>query len=170
MAKLKTLSFAKVKKVPAPPHFLEHQLKSFKEFLQSDVLPEKRKSVGLQEILEEVFPMESPDKEYRLEFVSYSLSRPRYSVEECKRRSQTYAAPLRVRLRLSGPTHEVKEQEIYLGDLPLMTETSSFIINGDERAVISQLQRSPGIFFEEEAHPTGKRIYLPASYHTAVIG
>jgi len=160
LGKLKKLSFATIKRVPAPPHFLEHQLKSFKEFLQAEVLPEKRKCVGLQEILEEVFPMESPDKEYRLEFVSYSLSRPRYSVEECKRRSQTYAAPLRVRLRLSGPLHEVKEQEIYLGDLPLMTDSASFIINGDERAVISQLQRSPGVFFEEETHPTGKRIYF----------
>jgi len=142
------------------PNFLEHQLRSFKEFLQVDVLPEKRKNMGLQEILKEVFPMESPDKQYRLEYVSYALSRPRYSVEECKRRSQTYAAPLRVRLRLVDPSREVKEQEIYLGDIPLMTDTASFIINGDERAVISQLQRSPGVFFEEDTHPTGKRIYF----------
>ncbi|MBN3040883.1 MAG: DNA-directed RNA polymerase subunit beta, partial [Candidatus Omnitrophica bacterium] len=160
MAKIKKQSFAKIKKTSVMPNFLEHQLRSFKEFLQTDVLPEKRKNIGLQEILQEIFPMESPDKEYRLEFVYYSLSRPRYSVDECKRRSQTYAAPLRVRLRLSGPLHEVKEQEIYLGDLPLMTDRASFIINGDERAVISQLQRSPGVFFEEEIHPTGKRIYF----------
>ncbi|MCF7908785.1 MAG: DNA-directed RNA polymerase subunit beta [Candidatus Omnitrophica bacterium] len=141
------------------PHFLEHQRRSFSEFLQSDVVLEKRKAVGLQEILQEVFPMESPDKQYRLEYVSYSLSRPRYGVEECKRRSQTYAASLRVRLRLIDPSSSVKEQEIYLGDIPLMTETASFIINGDERAIISQLQRSPGVFVEEETHPTGKRIY-----------
>jgi DNA-directed RNA polymerase subunit beta len=158
LGKVKKQSFAKVKKAPTPPHFLDHQLKSYREFLQTGVVPEKRKSIGLQEIFGEVFPMESPDKEYRLEYVSYALSRPRYSVDECKRRSQTYAAPLRVRLRLSGPMHEVKEQEIYLGDLPLMTEQASFVINGDERAVISQLQRSPGVFFEEELHPTGKRI------------
>ncbi len=160
MSKTKRLSYAKIKKSFSMPNFLEHQLRSFKEFLQVDVLPEKRKNMGLQEILKEVFPMESPDKQYRLEYVSYALSRPRYSVEECKRRSQTYAAPLRVRLRLVDPSREVKEQEIYLGDIPLMTDTASFIINGDERAVISQLQRSPGVFFEEDTHPTGKRIYF----------
>ena len=142
------------------PHLLEHQLRSYKEFLQVDVLPEKRKNVGLQEVLKEIFPMESPDKQYRLDFISYSLSRPRYSIDECKRRSQTYAAPLRVRLRLSDSSREMKEQEIYLGDIPLMSDTAAYIINGDERAIISQLQRSPGVFFEEETHPTGKRIYF----------
>ena len=142
------------------PHLFEHQLDSFEEFLQADVLPEKRKDVGLQEVLQEVFPMESPDKQYRLEFLSYSVSRSRYSVDECIRRSQSYSAPLRVRVRLSGPDKNIKEQEIYLGDIPLMTETASFIINGDERAVVNQLQRSPGIFFEEEFHTTGKRLYF----------
>ncbi|MFA5272217.1 MAG: DNA-directed RNA polymerase subunit beta [Candidatus Omnitrophota bacterium] len=160
MKGIKVLSFSKTKKPYPMPHFLEHQLNSFKEFLQMNILPEKRKKVGLQEILEEVFPMESPDKQYRLEFLSYSLSRPRYSVEECKKRAQTFAAPLRVRLRLSGPSTEIKEQEIYLGDIPLMTDTASFIINGDERAIVSQLQRSPGVFFEEELHPMGKRMYF----------
>ena len=160
MEKTKKLTFAKIKRSLSLPHLLEHQLRSYKEFLQVDILPEKRKNVGLQEVLQEIFPMESPDKQYRLEFVSYSLSRPRYSVDECKRRSQTYAAPLRVRLRLADPSLEVKEQEIYLGDIPLMTGTASFIVNGDERAIISQLQRSPGVFFEEESHPTGKRIYF----------
>jgi DNA-directed RNA polymerase subunit beta len=157
---IKELSFAKTKKNYPMPHLLEHQTNSFKEFLQMNILPERRKKVGLQEILEEVFPMESPDKQYRLDFVSYSLSRPRYSVEECKKRAQTYAAPLRVRLRLTSPASEVKEQEIYLGDVPLMTDTASFIINGDERAIVSQLQRSPGVFFEEELHPMGKRMYF----------
>ncbi|UCC95114.1 MAG: DNA-directed RNA polymerase subunit beta [Candidatus Omnitrophota bacterium] len=156
----KHLSFSNVKKSYPIPHLLEHQLNAYKEFLQMDVLPERRKKIGLQEVIEEIFPVESPDTQYRLEFVSYSLSRPRYSVEECKRRAQTYAAPLRVRLRLIGPSREVKEQEIYLGDIPLITDTASFIINGDERAVVSQLQRSPGVFFEEEIHPIGKRIYF----------
>ncbi len=160
MKRDKKVSFTRVKKIPSFNHLLEHQLNSFKEFLQSDVLPEKRKRLGIQEILEEVFPMESSDKQYRLEFVSYSLSRPRYTVEECKKRSQTYAVPLRVRLRLVDPSKSVKEQEVYLGDIPLMTETASFIINGDERAIISQLQRSPGVFFEEDIHTTGKRIYF----------
>ncbi|MFA6281017.1 MAG: DNA-directed RNA polymerase subunit beta [Candidatus Omnitrophota bacterium] len=160
MKGIKELSFAKAKKIYPMPHLLEHQTNSFKEFLQMNILPEKRKKVGLQEILEEVFPMESPDRQYRLEFLSYNLSRPRYSVEECKKRAQTFAAPLRVRLRLSGPSTEIKEQEIYLGDIPLMTDTASFIINGDERAIVSQLQRSPGVFFEEELHPMGKRMYF----------
>ncbi len=141
------------------PGLLEHQINSFKEFLQMDIVPEKRRNVGLKEIFNEVFPMESPDRQYRLEFVSYSLSRPRYTPEECKRRSQTYAAPLRVVLRLIGPSNIIKEQEIYLGDIPLVTDVASFIINGDERAIVNQLQRSPGVFFEEEPHPTGKRIY-----------
>ncbi len=135
-------------------------MRSYKDFLQADVLPEKRKDIGLQEVLKEVFPMESPDKQYLLEFISYTLGRPRYSVDECKRRSQTYGASLRVRLRLVDPSREVKEQEIYLGDVPLMTDVASFVINGDERAVISQLQRSPGVFFEEELHTTGKRLYF----------
>ncbi|MCP4653266.1 MAG: DNA-directed RNA polymerase subunit beta [Candidatus Omnitrophica bacterium] len=142
------------------PHLLDHQLHSFKEFLQADVLPEKRKRVGLQEVMEEVFPMESPDKQYRLEFLSYAIGRSRYSVEECVRRSQSYAAPLRVRVRLVGPEKDIREQEIYLGDVPLMTDVASFIINGDERSIVNQLQRSPGVFFEEDLHPTGKRIYF----------
>ncbi|MDD5069325.1 MAG: DNA-directed RNA polymerase subunit beta [Candidatus Omnitrophica bacterium] len=160
MKKIKKISFSKVSKKFPIPHLLEHQLNSYRDFLQMSILPEKRKKMGLQEIFEEVFPMESPDKQYRLEFLAYSLSRPRYSVDECKRRSQTFAAPLRVRLRLSSPAGDVKEQEIYLGDIPLITDTASFIINGDERSVISQLQRSPGVFFEEELHATGKRMYF----------
>ncbi|UCD16121.1 MAG: DNA-directed RNA polymerase subunit beta [Candidatus Omnitrophota bacterium] len=160
LKKTKKISFAEVKEGFVLPHLLEHQLRSYKDFLQMDVLPEKRKKIGLQEIFDEIFPIESPDKQFRLEFYSYSLSRSRYSVEECKRRSQSYAASLRVRLRLIGPSDDVKEQEIYLGDIPLMTETASFIINGDERAVVSQLQRSPGVFFEEEMHPVGKRLYF----------
>ena len=160
MKKIQKLSFSTIKKVLPMPHFLEHQIRSFKEFLQIGVLPEKRKNIGLQEILKEVFPMESPDKQYRLEFISFSIGRPRYSVDECKRRAQSFAAPLRVRLRLIDPSNELKEQEIYLGDVPLMTERASFVINGDERAIISQLQRSPGVFFEEEIHTTGKRMYF----------
>ena len=156
--KLKEKTFARVKELAGMPHFLEHQIKSFKDFLQMDVLPEKRKNIGLQEILNEIFPIESIDKTHRLEFVSYSLNRPKYTVEECRRRGMTYAAPLRIQLRLVGP-RDIKEQEIYLGDIPLITDDAVFIINGDTRAVISQLQRSPGVFFEEELHPTGKKVY-----------
>lgn len=153
-------SFSRMRNSYNMPHLLDHQLHSFKEFLQFNVLPEKRKNIGLQEIFNEVFPITSPDNTYRLEFVSYSLSRPRYGVDECKRRSQSYAAPLRVRLRLIDSSKVIKEQEIYLGDVPLITDVASFIINGDERVIVSQLQRSPGIFYEEDLHPTGKRIYF----------
>ena len=115
--------------------------------------------MGLQEVLKDVFPMVSPDGRFTLEFVNYSLSRPRYSIEESKRRSQSYASALRVRLRLVEEKKPIKEQDIYLGDIPLITDVASFIINGDERVIVSQLQRSPGVYVEEERHPTGKRIY-----------
>jgi len=157
---MKKVFFGRVKKTFSMPHLFEHQFHSFKEFLQMDVLPEKRRNVGLQEVFNEIFPWESSDKQYRLEFVSYNLSRPRYSVEECKRRGQTYAAPLRVRLRLTCSSRSsIEEQEIYLGDIPLMTNVASFIINGDERVIISQLQRSPGVLFDEEVNVGGKRVY-----------
>ena len=156
----KRKSFSQMKDNFSMPHLLEHQLKSFKEFLQAAVLPEKRKNIGLQEIFNEVFPIKSTDGQFVLEFLNYSLSRPRYSIEECKRRSQTYGSPLRVRLKLVESSKLVKEQEIYLGDIPLITDVASFIINGDERVIVSQLQRSPGVFFEESLHPTGKRIYF----------
>jgi len=124
-----------------------------------DVSPEKRKNIGLQEVLKEIFPLESPDGKWRLEYISYNLGRPKYTMEECKRRSLTYGAPLRLRLRLVGE-EEVREQEIYFGDIPLITPVASFIINGDERVVVSQLQRSPGVYFEEESHPSGKKLYF----------
>ena len=157
----KKISFSKVEKPYAIPYLLEHHIDKFWGFLQMDVPPEKRKKIGLQELFEEFFPIESPDREYRLEFMFYTFSRPPYSSEECKRRSLTYSAPLRIRLRLiSKSSPAIREQEVYLGDIPLMTENASFIINGDERVVVSQLQRSPGVFFEEEMHIVGKRIYF----------
>ena len=141
---LKREYFSKIKETTHFPHIFEHHMQAFKNFLQMDTLPEKRKNIGLQEIFNEIFPILSVDSQYKLEFVSYSFNRPKYTVDECKRRSVSYAAPLRVRLRLLGPDNVIKEQEIYLGDIPLMTEVASFIINGDERVVVSQLQRSPG--------------------------
>lgn len=156
---MKKYSFARVREPHPLSSLLDHQLKSYKEFLQAEVPPERRKNVGIQGVFKEIFPIVSLDGAWRLEFISYSLGRPKYSIEECRRRSLTYASPFRVRLRLVGP-EEVKEQEIYLCDLPLITPVASFIINGDERVVVSQLQRSPGVYFEEEPHPSGKRIYL----------
>ncbi|MDD2866498.1 MAG: DNA-directed RNA polymerase subunit beta [Candidatus Omnitrophica bacterium] len=154
----KRKSFAKLKEIYPMPNLLDLQLLSYKEFLQSEIRSEERKSLGLQEAFQEVFPIESFDKRFRLEFVSYTLGKPKYSVEECRRRGMTFASPLRANLRLITP-NDVKIQEVYFGELPLMTPTASFIINGDERVIVSQLQRSPGVCFEEEQHPTGKKIF-----------
>ena len=155
---IKRKSFAKLKEVYPMPHLLDLQLKSFDEFLQRDVPVAERQAVGLQEAFLEVFPIESFDKRFRLEFVSYNLGKPKYQIEECRRRGMTYASPLRPNLRLITP-NDVKVQEVYFGELPLMTPPASFIINGDERVIVSQLQRSPGVCFEEEQHPTGKKIF-----------
>jgi len=154
----KRKSFAKLREIYPMPNLLDLQLLSYEEFLQADVRSEERKSLGLQEAFQEVFPIESFDKRFRLEFVSYTLGKPKYSVEECRRRGMTFASPLRANLRLITP-NDVKIQEVYFGELPLMTPTASFIINGDERVIVSQLQRSPGVCFEEEQHPTGKKIF-----------
>ncbi len=154
----KRKSFAKLKEVYPMPHLLDIQLKSFEEFLQRDIPIASRNPIGLQEAFVEVFPIESFDKRFRLEFVSYTLGKPKYSIEECRRRGMTYASPLRANLRLITPT-DVKVQEVYFGELPLLTPPASFIIIGDVRVVVRQLQRSPGVCFEEEQHPTGKKIF-----------
>lgn len=156
---MKKLSFGKIQDVYSVPNLLEHQLRSYREFLQMDVNPEKRRNIGLQEVIKEIFPIESPDGKWKLEFLSYTLGRPKYTIEECRKRSLTYACPLRLRLRLIGE-EELKEQEVYFGDIPLIAPHASFIINGDERVVVTQLQRSPGVYFEEEPHLTGKKLYF----------
>ncbi|MFH0738603.1 MAG: DNA-directed RNA polymerase subunit beta [Candidatus Omnitrophota bacterium] len=155
---IKRKSFAKFKEVYGLPNLLDIQLDSYREFLQIDIAPAERKYQGLQEVFVEMFPIENLNRSVRLEFISYSLGKPKYNLSESKRRSLTYAAPLKVRFRLITP-QETKEQDAYFGEMPLMTETGNFIINGDERVVVNQLQRSPGVSFEEEDHPTGKKIF-----------
>ncbi len=156
---LKIKDFSKIRETFLLPNLLDIQVKSFQDFLQGGIPADERKDDGLQEVFGEVFPLESYDRQTRLEFISYTLGKPKYTHLECQRRGMTFAAPLKVKLRLINPK-EIKEQEVYLGELPLMTETGTFIINGDERVVVSQLQRSPGVSFEEELHPTGKKIYF----------
>ncbi len=151
------VSFGRLPQVMDLPNLIEVQVSSFADFLQMDKPKSKRERKGLQEVFKSVFPIESSDKIYRLEFVDYSLASPKYEVEECLRLGVSYAAPLKLTLRLKSKT-ELKEQEVYLGDLPLMTKTGSFIINGDERVIVSQLHRSPGISFGEVIHPSGKRL------------
>ncbi|MBI5145272.1 MAG: DNA-directed RNA polymerase subunit beta, partial [Candidatus Omnitrophica bacterium] len=154
----KRKSFGKLKETYQLPNFLEVQLESYREFLQMDIPAQERKIQGLQEVFTEIFPVEDSNRCLKLEFISYSLGKPKYNLTESKRRALSFAAPLKVKFRLTTP-RETKEQDAYFGELPLMTETGSFIINGDERVVVSQLQRSPGISFEEEEHPTGKKIF-----------
>jgi len=158
MKKLKIRNFSKVRDTFELPRLLDIQLQSYENFLQRDLTHDQRKDQGLEEVFREVFPMESYDGQIKLEYISYYLGKEKYSSFECQRRSMTYSAPLKVKLRLITPV-DIKEQEVYFGDFPLMTETGTFIINGDERVVVSQIQRPPGVSFEEEMHPTGKIIY-----------
>ena len=155
---IKRKNFAKIKEVYDLPNLLDVQLDTYREFLQMDVPQAEKKNQGLQEVFGEIFPIENTDRSVKLEFISYSLGKPKYTMGESKNRSLTYAAPLKVKFRLTTPK-ETKEQDAYFGEIPLMTETGTFIINGDERVVVSQLQRSPGVSFEEELHPTGKKIF-----------
>jgi DNA-directed RNA polymerase subunit beta len=155
---IKRKNFAKLKDIFDIPHMLDIQTKSYEDFLQQDIAKTKRKVQGLQEVFAEIFPIESLDGTYKLDFVSYTLEKPKYTILECQKRGLTYASSLRVRLRLKSKK-ETKEQDVYLCDLPLMTDTGTFIINGDERVVVSQLHRSPGVSFAEDAHPSGRRLY-----------
>ena len=155
---IKPRSFGRIPERLDLPDLLEIQTKPFTDFLQLGVPKTRRENIGLQEVFNEVFPIESADGKYRLEYISYDVGKPKYDLTETQRRGLTYAAPLSVKLRLRT-SKEMKEQEVYLGDIPLMTPTGTFIINGDERVVVSQLHRSPGVFFEEEIHPNGKRMY-----------
>ena len=155
---IKRKNFAKIKEVYDLPNLLDVQLVAYKEFLQIDVPAKERQNIGLQEVFEEIFPIENANRSVKLEFISYTLGKPKYVIAESKTRALSYAAPLKVKFRLTTP-RETKEQDAYFGEIPLMTDTGTFIINGDERVVVSQLQRSPGVSFEEEEHPTGKKIF-----------
>jgi DNA-directed RNA polymerase subunit beta len=163
-------SFAKRNVVLPVPFLLATQLESFAAFLQEFVPGEARKSEGLQAAFKSIFPIESHSKNARLEFVSYMLGEPPFDVKECQQRGLTFAAPLRAKVRLvimdkeaAKPTpKEVKEQEVYMGEIPLMTGTGSFVINGTERVIVSQLHRSPGVFFEHDrgkTHSSGKLLF-----------
>ncbi len=155
---IKRKNYAKIKQCFDFPNLIGIQLSSYEKFLQLGVNKNKRKSIGLSGLLEEMFPIETPDKAYSLQYMNYAIGKPKYTIEECLKTGMTYAGALRVRLRLKTPK-DTKEQEVYLSDIPFITPTGTFIINGDERVVVSQLHRSPGISFEESQHPSGKRIF-----------
>ncbi len=180
MAKVSTLnrrSYGKLTMEPEMPNLLAIQLESFEEFLQADLPSEKRKKMGLQRVFEEIFPVSDIRENYTVEFVKYSIGKPRYSIQECQDRNMTFAVPLKATLRLISyeqpeveegkeskkkdvkKVKDVIENDVFLGEFPLITEQGTFIINGSERVIVSQLHRSPGVFFDDEIHPNGKRLF-----------
>ncbi|MBI5274366.1 MAG: DNA-directed RNA polymerase subunit beta [Chlamydiales bacterium] len=140
------------------PNLIEVQVKSYLNFLQADVLPHERKNQGLEEIFQEVFPIKSYDEKIILEYLSYDLGAAKYTPDECIKRGITYNVPLKVKFRLTDETG-IKEEEVYMGTLPVMTQNGTFIINGAERVIVSQLHRSPGVAFEQEKHLKGHTLY-----------
>ncbi len=165
-------SFGRIGKIIEFPHLLEIQRHSYDELLQKDVVIEQRADAGLQGVFRSVFPIKDFNETASLEFVSYALGEPKYSVEECHQRGMTYAAPLKVTIQLvlwdvdqrtgARTIKNVKEQEVYFGELPLMTNHGTFMVNGTERVIVSQLHRSPGVFFDHDkgkTHTSGKLLY-----------
>jgi DNA-directed RNA polymerase subunit beta len=158
------LTFASTEHILDYPDFLDIQLQSFEDFTQLDVAPEDRKIQGLQKIFSENYPIQDSRETHILEFLYYSVDTPKYSMTECAERGLSYAVPLKAKMRLSAvddddEATETIEQEVFLGDLPWMTERGTFIINGAERVIVSQLHRSPGVFFGQNVHPNGTQLY-----------
>ncbi|WP_207486102.1 DNA-directed RNA polymerase subunit beta [Arenibaculum pallidiluteum] len=165
-------SFGRIPEVTRMPNLIEVQRSSYDHFLQMDVPPEKRANVGLQEVFRSVFPIRDFSDRAVLDFVRYELEQPKYDVEECQQRGMTFAAPLKVTLRLSvfdvdeetglRSIRDIKEQDVYMGDMPLMTANGTFVINGTERVIVSQMHRSPGVFFDHDkgkTHSSGKYLF-----------
>jgi DNA-directed RNA polymerase subunit beta len=165
-------SFGRIPEVAEMPNLIEVQRQSYENFLQMDVPVEKRLRAGLQEVLQSSFPIRDFSERSVLDFVSYELEQPKYDVEECQQRGMTYAAPLKVTLRLTvfdvdettgvKSIRDIKEQDVYMGDMPLMTANGTFIVNGTERVIVSQMHRSPGVFFDHDkgkTHSSGKYLF-----------
>src|SRR5215467_14113914 len=165
-------SFGRIKKIIDLPYLIEIQKNSYDQFLQREVAPTQRQNFGLQEVFKSVFPIKDFNETASLEFVSYALGEPKYDVEECHQRGMTFAAPLKVTVQLvlwdvdaqtgARSIKNVKEQEVYFGEIPLMTKNGTFMVNGTERVIVSQLHRSPGVFFEHDkgkTHASGKLLY-----------
>ena len=158
------VNFSRMQKHMPYPDFLEIQLKSFADFVQMDSTPEQRRKEGLFKVFSENFPIQDTRNSFTLAFLDYSVDRPRYSIEECIKRGLTYCVPLKAKLRLSceDPDHEDFDtvvSDVYLGTIPYMTPKGTFVINGAERVVVSQLHRSPGVFFGTSMHSNGTKLY-----------
>src|SRR5213596_2063598 len=167
---LPVLSFAKLDEGMPMPHLLDIQTRAFASLLQPDGKGAERTDVGLERVFKDVFPIQDVNGNYSLEFVKYALGESKYSVEECIERDMTYSVPLKATLQLVvmeevGETTKTKrpknviEKEVYLGELPILTPLGTFVINGAERVIVSQLHRSPGVVFEESIHPNGQRLF-----------
>ena len=158
------VNFTTVKNPFPYPDFLEVQLKSFQDFLQLDTPPEKRNNEGLYKVFAENFPIADTRNNFVLEFLDYYIDPPRYTIDECLERGLTYSVPLKAKLKLycTDPDHEdfaTVIQDVYLGAIPYMTDKGTFVINGAERVVVSQLHRSPGVFFGQSTHANGTKLY-----------
>ena len=165
-------NFGKIDRVTEMPNLIEMQRQSYESFLQKDIPQEKRGEIGLQAVFKGVFPIRDFSGLSSLEFVAYTFDRPKYDIEQCLAKGMTYEAPMKITVRLvvydvdkdtgARSIRDIKEQEIYFGTLPLMTDNGTFIINGTERVIVSQLHRSPGVFFDHDkgkTHSSGKLLY-----------
>ena len=165
-------SFGRIPEVTEMPNLIEVQRSSYDKFLQMDIPAEKRTKTGLQEVFESVFPIRDFSEKAEIDFVRYELEQPKYDVDECQQRGMNYAAPLKVTLRLSvfdidedsglRSIRDIKEQDVYMVDMPLMTSNGTFVINGTERVIVSQMHRSPGVFFDHDkgkTHSSGKYLF-----------
>jgi DNA-directed RNA polymerase subunit beta len=165
-------NFGKIPEVTRMPNLIEVQKTSYDQFLQMDGRVEEREQLGLQEVFKSVFPIRDFAERAELQFMRYDLEEPKYDVDECQQRGMTYAAPLKVTLRLvvwdvdedtgSRSIRDIKEQDVYMGDMPLMTPNGTFVINGTERVIVSQMHRSPGVFFDHDrgkTHSSGKYLF-----------
>ncbi|MEW6719092.1 MAG: DNA-directed RNA polymerase subunit beta, partial [Thermodesulfobacteriota bacterium] len=171
--RIKRIDFSKNENVQEIPNLIQVQQESYEEFLQSNVSPEKRKEIGLQAVFKGIFPIADYNGRASLEFLSFAIGDPKWSEEECRERGMTYAAPIKVTVQLvifdvdeknpqARTIRDVKEQEVFFGEIPLMSEKATFIINGTERVIVSQLHRSPGVFFEHDkgrSHASGKVLF-----------
>src|SRR4051812_12294116 len=163
---IKQISFGKLAQGMQMPHLLDIQTRAFEALLQTDAAAHEREDIGLERVFKDLFPIADVHENFSLEFVRYSLGEPKYTVEECIERDMTYSAPLKATLQLvinevvndQKRPRNIIEKEVYLGELPLLTPLGTFVINGAERVIVSQLHRSPGVVFEEATHPNGQRL------------
>src|SRR5438067_6200194 len=165
-------SFGRIPEAVQMPNLIEVQRSSYEQFLQREVRPGVRKDEGIEAVFKSVFPIKDFNERAVLEYVSYEFEEPKYDVEECIQRDMTYAAPLKVKLRLivwetdeetqARSVKDIKEQDVYMGDIPLMTDKGTFVVNGTERVIVSQMHRSPGVFFDHDkgkTHSSGKLLF-----------